>query len=172
MNKSRSDYCMAGEVRGGFKNRVGKTIVPCTLCGAQGFARKDLTHTYNPYLLHNRLADLSLSSFRWLTRSLPALPYRCRSHRMPHAGGLIGGGHARGFARIAGETRDFVPRVAFARPPKTPAPSRFPSSKKAGQNQRFPTFSAPKRDLNSDPMTSSLVVTAKTTNKITVIHAH
>ncbi len=172
MNKSRSDYCKAGEVRGGFKNRLGKTIVPCTLCGAQGFARKDLTHTYNPYLLHNRLADLSLSSFRWLTRSLPALPYRRGSHRTLHAGALIVGGHARGFARIAGETRDFAPCVAFAQPHKTPAPSRFPISKKAGQNRHFPTFSARKTDLKNDPMTSSLAVAVKTTNEIMVMHAH
>lgn len=89
----------------------------------------------------------------------------------PHAGALIGGGHARGFGRIAGESLYFEACTAFPRPHETPALSRFPISKKAGQNQRFPTFSAPKTDLNSDPMTANLVVAAKTTNKIMVIHA-
>lgn len=170
MNQSRSDR-MAGKVSRGPKNRVGKTIVPCTVCGAHGFARENSTHTYNPYLPYNRLADLSLSRFRRLTDPLPALPDRRRSHRTTHTGALTGVGHARGFSRIAAESHYFEACAAFARPHKTPAPSRFPISKKAGQNRRFSTFSAPKTDLNSDPMTMNLAVAVKTTNKIMVIHA-
>lgn len=111
-----------------------------------------------------------LSAQRILASLVTSLD-RWNSIGAPYTGPLIGSGHARGFGRIAGETRDFAPCVAFARPHQIPALSRFPISKKAGQNRRFPTFSAPKPDLNSDPMTINLAGALKTTNKIMVMHA-